>query len=325
MERDYNISIIRIFSMLSIVLCHIFQMKNMGIAFYLNVAVQVFLFMSGFLYGKKDIDDSWLWLKRQIKKIIIPYYIYIIIALIMYVLFARQFLTIKNVLSMFLCQQLILSFPQGLNHLWFIPVILICYLITPFLNKILKNNNQKQKNLVLIIIIFYIEVMFYQTSIDVRICNMICYILGYAISSETNKKNQNNILLLIYILTIITNFTKIFVVPDSGNEIIDFIINLFIKNSHILLGSTIFIIFYKTFGIINISPKKIILKVINILDKYCMYVYITHHVFIAKPLSLINLTNSIFLNLLIIVICIVGSSWLLEKIVQRVRKEIKYI
>ena len=73
MERNYKISIIRILSMISIVLCHIFQAQKMTFAFWLNVGVQVFLFMSGFLYGKKNIENTWSWIKRQFSKILIPY------------------------------------------------------------------------------------------------------------------------------------------------------------------------------------------------------------------------------------------------------------
>ena len=61
MKRDYKVSIIRILSMVSIVLCHLFQAKEMSIAF------------------------------------------------------------------------------------WFIPVILICYLITPILQKVIKLNKKHRK------------------------------------------------------------------------------------------------------------------------------------------------------------------------------------
>ena len=57
MKREYRISIIRILSMLAIVLCHIFQATEMNIAFGLNVGIQIFLFVSGFLCGRKEIKN----------------------------------------------------------------------------------------------------------------------------------------------------------------------------------------------------------------------------------------------------------------------------
>ena len=77
MDRDYSISIIRVLAMLAIVACHIFQSQDMSIAFWLNIGVQIFLFMSGFLYGKKTITNTSEWLKNNLRK----YYYHIIFIL----------------------------------------------------------------------------------------------------------------------------------------------------------------------------------------------------------------------------------------------------
>ena len=58
MARDYKISVIRILAMLSIVVCHIFQAQNNQIAFWLNVGVQVFLFMSGYFLLRARASES---------------------------------------------------------------------------------------------------------------------------------------------------------------------------------------------------------------------------------------------------------------------------
>ena len=53
MKKDAAISLIRLLSLLAIIICHILQGLNLEAAFWLNIGVQVFLFMSGYLYGQK--------------------------------------------------------------------------------------------------------------------------------------------------------------------------------------------------------------------------------------------------------------------------------
>ena len=57
-NRDIRISIIRILATIGIVLCHILQEYGNPLANWLNVNVQIFLFMSGFLYGNKTINKK---------------------------------------------------------------------------------------------------------------------------------------------------------------------------------------------------------------------------------------------------------------------------
>lgn len=70
-NKDYSISYFRFIAMCFIVLCHIMQRDvfstsiagaNIKWAFWFNIGVQMFLFLSGYLYGKKDI-------KRKILRI----------------------------------------------------------------------------------------------------------------------------------------------------------------------------------------------------------------------------------------------------------------
>lgn len=327
MNRDYKISIIRILAMCAIVMCHIFQAKDIAIAFWLNVGVQVFLFMSGFLYGKKQISNSKEWLKKQFIKILVPYYIYITIIMAIYFIFARDSLNIRNVLSVFLNLQLIFAMPKGLGHLWFIPVILICYLITPILYKCI---NKKTKYRVIrytlvIGMIILLQLMFLQNRIAVGVTNITCYILGYLIShfSITNKKCEKTMSISIIVLAVISNFAKIFLIQNEYNFWINVIIKILVNNSHILLGCAIFIILYKIlYNVVKILKPKIV-NVIDNIDKHCYYIYITHHVFILGSFSMINLTNNIILNIAIILFCIILSSDILKKISDILIKGVK--
>ena len=312
MLRDYKISIIRILATISIVLCHLFQSQNMQIAFWLNVGVQIFLFMSGYLYGNKDITNTKEWIKKQFRKILIPYYIYINFILIIYFLFAKTALNWKNILSFILNLQLLVAMPKGLGHLWFIPVILIAYLITPLLQKIVRSKKYSKiiKIFLLSSICIILQLFFLQGRINTGVCNLICYIVGYIMATINNKKHRNIIIYIILPLAVISNFLKILLQYQIHNNII---VRFLIYNSHILLGISIFIILYMILKNINKILSEKSKKYIDIIDRSCYYIYITHHTLILGPISLISLTPIFLINLLIILICIIISVYLLKK------------
>ena len=78
-NRYVDISIIRAIAMVCIIMCHIFQFYNLSIAWWLNIGVEVFLFMSGYLYGLKRIERPLKWIKHNLKKILLDYWVYFFI------------------------------------------------------------------------------------------------------------------------------------------------------------------------------------------------------------------------------------------------------
>ena len=84
--KNSTISMIRLLAMLSIIACHFCQYYNSEWAWWLNVGVQVFFIISGYLYGSKSIDEPILWLKKRFVKILTPYYIFLTLAIIGYIM-----------------------------------------------------------------------------------------------------------------------------------------------------------------------------------------------------------------------------------------------
>ena len=67
--ESYSISTIRAISVLMIFFCHILQGIDSIMAWWLNVGVQIFLFMSGFLISSKEINNFYKFIKERLKKI----------------------------------------------------------------------------------------------------------------------------------------------------------------------------------------------------------------------------------------------------------------
>lgn len=99
-RKNATISLVRFVSMVFIVVCHFMQYYNMKLAFLFNVGVQMFFCLSGFLYGNKKIDTPLNFIVKNFKKILIPYWIFIVFAIGIYSIFAREYINVSLIVKM---------------------------------------------------------------------------------------------------------------------------------------------------------------------------------------------------------------------------------
>lgn len=164
--------------MMMIISCHFCQYYGDGWSQWLNVGVQIFFILSGFLYGHKHIDEPVSWILKQFTKILIPYYALLFIVVILYGLFCPSDLNLMSTIRAIFCVGTI----KGTGHLWFVGNILFCYLITPYLSSLFTYYSSRGW-------IFHIgllaTLMGLFTTIGVltgsyfRPGNILCYVLGY--------------------------------------------------------------------------------------------------------------------------------------------------
>lgn len=132
-RNDWSISALRMLAMCSIVACHFCQLYGLAAAWSLNIGVQVFLVISGWLYGlRPNFDHFGRWYGKRLIRICVPYWLVLLPLLFADLLFASQALTAKTVFLSVCCIRSGVT-PNG-AHLWYISVILLCYLITPLLD-----------------------------------------------------------------------------------------------------------------------------------------------------------------------------------------------
>lgn len=319
-KKDINISFIRCIAMFMIVLCHILQYMNNELAWWFNVGVQIFFIISGFLYGQRQIENWYDWIKKRLKKILSPYYIYIILISAVYFLFARDLFNFKQIIKNVLCVQHFIGGMIGLEHLWFISFIIICYFITPILQSVYENLLKDKSEILFwitfIFIIVSLQFISFIGIINVNIPNLSCYIIGYFISrrycnldykKSTDKVKLSYLSVLFTLLSIINNGIVIYMRyiekvegMKSGN--------LFFDYSHMLLGLSLFFIIYLLIKNHDLKQSKLI----DFSDKYSFEIYIVHQLYILGRFSLMNLTPIMPINILVILFMIVISSVILK-------------
>lgn len=126
---------LRFVAMSMIVACHI--VLSYGSKYYsvLNMGVQIFFVLSAFLYAQKRIDAPQKWLKKRILKLYPPFLLFVVFALPLLFAFRPEYFSLKKIVFYLLNCQYFLGKGQydELDHLWFLTTIFICYLVTPLL------------------------------------------------------------------------------------------------------------------------------------------------------------------------------------------------
>ena len=306
--RNSTISLIRMLSMLMIISCHIMQYYNLELAWWFNVGVQIFLCISGFLYGQKNIDNVTDFYNKRLKKILIPYYLVFIPFGVIEFIFARDVFSIKNfALGMVLCSRI-----KGAEHLWFIPTIIMCYLITPLLqgyrNKCVEGKRTIVVFAVLGVIITSVLIQGFTTFNPAWIC---CYVIGYALGMNENGKYISEKVLMV-ITGIIAGVGNALQIYCDYNTNIDFSgFGIIINYNHVMLGVFIFLLLKTIFEKVDLNK---IGKLLKLSDAYSFEVYLVHQLLILGPFSLLALTRFYSVNIFIMLVGVFILALLLKKV-----------
>ena len=287
-EKESDIiKYIRSISMLCIVLCHIQQVYDNKWAWVFNIGVQIFLAISGWLYGNKNIINWEKWYLEKIKRLYIPYIIYIFIIFIVYKIFIIDIFSFKHLIIYFLDIQWILGSVKGLSHLWFMTAIAICYSLTPVLQYI-KNKNFTLKSLYSLSTIGLLNFFIFKIYLSI-FSPLFIYTFIYLFANINTKQQK------IYLVGIISFFIYTLVTINwiSILNYTNYLNILF----HVSLGLLCVIL---PINFSNHIKSITVLPIVRLFDKYSYYIYITHHIFILGPLSCAFITNNILYNVFII-------------------------
>lgn len=312
-RRDVSISVARCVAMLLIISCHMFSYYKYELALWLNVGVQVFFVISGFLYGTKDISSPIEFIIRNFKKILVPYWLFLVIAVAAYYLLCPQALCMTSIIRAFSCSGTI----KGLGHLWFVGYILFCYFLTPYLfwlRKYTESLTTKRSiyTYSFIFILFQLVGFLFNSFFDPD--RVSCYVAGFFLADlfrRLSLKQSIGLKWLLFFVAIFMNVGEIYIkyitnVEYIGWQIVAF--KAFCRYSHMFLGIAIFILFYGHFKSMCYNGA------LQFSDKYSYPVYIVHQLFILSPLSLMAITSVNLINWMIVLVATLCSGILLQKV-----------
>ena len=309
-EKDMAISFVRMISMFLIVGCHVCQYHDNEWAWWLNCGVQIFLFISGLLYGQRKIENSLEFFKKGFGKILIDYYIYLAISIGIYAVLRPDLLSKSSVIQLIFCYDTI----KGLGHLWFIATILLCYLFTPLFLQILQKYLREIKaskviGILVILGVLHVLLEFYLPHF--KAAWVICYLLGALaghIKQMLPQKWLAGLAVCVIPPGIIMNAIQIyqdyFLHYPISNPWLQVLYLRFTQYAHVMLGISLFIILYAFWRILPFRDNTAIKRILGISDNYSYDVYLAHHMWVNSPVALFALPFPMWLRIMAIIVAI---------------------
>ena len=310
LQQKNAITIVRVLSMLMIITCHILQGYNQPSAFLFNVGVQIFFLLSGFLYGKIEITSIASFVKKRFVKVYIPFILVVLCCAVIYTIFNIADLSFRNIVPyLFNIQGFIRGGIDGLNHLWFLSVLMACYFVTPIAQKILKYNSVLF--IVLGILVGVVEFGFVQ-KMQSNAAWVMLYLLGMFWGKNENKWINIGLIIISLILSfVMLYFLKMEYLTDP--HMMRYSIGL-----HCILALCIVSVLYCSLSKLEICMPKWL--------QYCndvsYEVYLIHHIVILGPLSLLLVTPSKAISIVLVIAITFMLSHLLNRLTHLIKKVI---
>lgn len=301
-KKNFSIQLIRVVAMFMIIFDHIlskisFPMQAMVVQ-VANSGVFIFLLISGFLYGNKQIDNWKNWFKKRLFRICIPLWLFMVIDFIVEAILWNNF-DIKYVFIYAFNLQGMLGVNVGGTNLWFLTLIMICYLITPLLQWIRQKALGRNIGImVLLAAIFAQVVLAYATDIGMVAGHTLSwcviaigmYVAGYFIGNKILSDDMGMArLIIITILAVISSGIVLFFNRKFDGQIIyDRIV---IYYGMVVIDLWISTVLYKLGHYVK---DGVISKLINHLDAISYEFYIVHGLIIAAlTVNILNEFDSV--------------------------------
>lgn len=313
-QESAAISWLRVLAMVSIVTCHFMQALDSCWAWVFNMGVQVFLLISGFLYGHKNIESWVQWYSKRFVRIYIPFLLFFVVVAPLYA--ENGMINIKRFLIYILGLQGVLGGGlKGIEHLWFITAITLCYAITP----LLQWTKRWSRVMLMAVVISAVVVLLWLPNYGYRASWFILYAMGYYLASCTKKEKYLMGILVIAVITyLMTCFSWSLMMNMHSSWSMAF---------HISGAVLLFLLLLALFSCLKTAYVP---RLVKVLDKYSFQIYIVHHILIMPPFGLLGLFDNVVLNIVLIIFYIVIFTWVLvimnnsvEPVVTRVLGQLK--
>ena len=285
------------------------------------MGVYLFLIISGYLYGKKDISKNSTytkWLISRGKRILIPFYVFMTILSCIYIVLGLKIEPLNWIVYIFNLQGLEI-YVHGAEHLWYLTIAMVCYFITPILDKN-KYKLNKQKLIVFFIIYVAIQLImsyFIYEQFGRYLILIGLYIVSYLIGFYWNSESIDFKIFILYCIGLIFALASriIGIIMFDGSILYDILI---VGYTHSLLGLSIFFI---GFYIVKQFKLNILFSFVKKFDAISYEIYLVHYMFIGGPVSVL-FTDSSIINCFFVLIASIVSALVLNKISTIIKKYI---
>ena len=293
-----------------------------------NLGVLIFLFISGYLYGNKEIIDWKKWFLNRVYRICIPMWIFMIIDFIIeYLLWDT--INCKYIVIYAFNLQGILGTNIGGGTLWFLTLLMFCYLITPILHRI----SQRQTNIFWLILVTGIVIAIQVISAYLTNVGMVAahplswcivavgvYTIGYLWGNIILCDDLKIKKLILWTVAAIAagGVICVFRMKFDGHIIYDRVVFYYGEIVLTLWGC---VVLYKIGSYIK---KGLLLSFINFLDKYSYDIYIVHclifTILIDRVFNLYGLLPYLICSIIWLIVCAMMLHYLCDIVYKNINR-----
>lgn len=306
-NRDGAISFLRLISTLSIILCHIFQYMNNDLCAWFNVGVQVFFVISGYLYGLKTNIQTVNFIKKSFKKVLIPYWCWLVFAICFISLFPdwESGLNVKSIGLAFVGAGTL----NGMRHLWFVPYILFCYLLVPYLHTLVDYCKEKSLAYTVVLyasIILLINILGFAFGSFFLPDRISAFVIAFFIPDVQRRISEKDNMVFAWTtvgIGVVAWIARYFVRYDCTSRFVR-IAGLYDRYSMILAALAILFIIKQLY--------RGYCRLYGISDRLSYPIYLVHGLFIFGPFKILSFTPSLPFNLFLYFVVVLITAAALE-------------
>lgn len=254
---------------------------------------------------------------RQWRKVLVPYWVFCLAAVFAYAVFANEYVTLYGCAGLLLaCKR----FP-GLGHLWFIPYILLLYLMTPLLqwtyDEYLSERPDREVAVWLMLLTGVLWLLRYYGIENFAENRLVCYYGGYVLGRRFfrgKKEGGRNPALEKWMnragaAALVTAAARGFIQYHALEEAVPYW-SYVLPFIHSLMGFGVFWALYRAAGWSGLGKS----RCVRLADRYSFEMYLTHHIFIlgAGRLHCMEVFSHPACNVLLVLAFTATSAWLLH-------------
>lgn len=325
-EKVLEISFARMFALVMVIILHIIPVfENMGDCIWFIVlqgGVAVYVIISAVLMAEQQYDDALAAIRKKCVRLLKPYWIWILAVFLVYFVIGYKWNFMNLQTLLFLGQnhsvynQYVLP---GFGHLWYIPFILSCYLLTPILKWLFCSVRDRGETFFLFFLSCYCIVFFwigrYWNFIGPG--SYICYYVLYGGSflcwkyyKAHNKFFFNRKTRVIELGGIILcSIFYLYVVYVKGSSVQG---TNFLWVYRSFLGLLLFDMFYHLGS--RMARHYKLRKLVNVSDEYNYELYLVHKTWLDGGLAIRTMGLPSLVGVILTLFAMAGSAWGLHRV-----------
>jgi surface polysaccharide O-acyltransferase-like enzyme len=285
---------------------------------YLVTGVQVFLCISGFLYGRRTVGDGVAFFRRGAWKVLRT-------AGFCCCWSSRSIWPLSGRAQ---CagrfEPFVLDYGRfhGMEHLWFLPTILLCYLFTQLLQRFA--THVREFSTVRFVAETALLCVVIQAVLD-RIIGkfnaawLFCYIVTYLAANRRAAGRTAGFrtpLIVFAVAAVVLNAARIllhsFLESPSPDSLRYYFHMLLEDYSRATFGILLFFAGYRLFSALRLERAKTVAALLRFTDRYSYDIYLTHYVWTEASFGVIAMSFTPYGDLVVILTGTVASALLLQ-------------